>query len=210
MKVYDRIVSAVDELQQGRPACCQAYFLDDPGGSGKTCMLCNTLIARLRAHGIQVGATAWTGIAANLLPGGRTVHSLFKLPVPILDTSTCNVKQTSSYAAMLRSMSLIIIDKASMMPLHALHAIDKLLRDLINEDIPFGGKIFLLGGDFRQVLPVMLHASRTLIVENCLKRLSLWPLFTIIKLTQNMRVQQDQQQFSKWELQLGNEQLHTV
>ena len=127
-----------------------------------------------------------------------------------MDTSTCNVKQTSSYAAMLRSMSLIIIDEASMMPLHALHAIDKLLRDLINEDIPFRGKIFLLGGDFRQVLPVMLHASRTLIVENCLKRLSLWPLFTIIKLTQNMRVQQDQQQFSKWELQLGNEQLHTV
>ena len=33
-----------------------------------------------------------------------------------------------------------------MMPLHALHAIEKLLRDLTNEDIPFGGKIFLLGG----------------------------------------------------------------
>ena len=71
------------------------------------------------------------------------MHSLFKLPVPILDTSTCNVKQTSSHAAMPLSMSLIIIDEASMMPLHALHAFDKLLRDLTNEDIAFGGKNFL-------------------------------------------------------------------
>ena len=97
------------------------------------------------------------------------MHSLFKLPVPILDTSTCNVKQTSSHAAMPLSMSLIIIDEASMMPLHALHAFDKLLRDLTNEDIAFGGKNFLAWWRFRQVLPVIPHASRTIIVENRLK-----------------------------------------
>ena len=33
--------------------------------------------------------SAWTGIAATLLSGRRTVHLLFKLPVPILDTSEC-------------------------------------------------------------------------------------------------------------------------
>ena len=47
-------------------------------------------------------------------------------------------------------------DEASMIPIHALNAIDKLLREL---NIPFGGKIFVLGGDFCQVLPVMPHGS---------------------------------------------------
>ena len=84
----------------------------------------------------------------------------------------------------------LIIDEASMIPVHSLHAIDKLLRDLSVVDIPFGGKIFLLGGDFRQVLPVMPRGSRTTIVENCIKRSPLWPLLTIMRLTQNMRAQQ--------------------
>ena len=67
-------------------------------------------------------------------------------------------------------MIMFIVDEASMMPIHALNAIDKLLRELTCENIPFGGKIFVLGGDFRQVLPVMPHGSQTTIVENCLKR----------------------------------------
>ena len=33
-----------------------------------------------------------------------------------------------------------------MIPIHALNAIDKLLRELTCENIPFRGKIFVLGG----------------------------------------------------------------
>ena len=163
----------------------------------------------LSSHFIQVGATAWTGIAATLLRGGRTVHSLYKLPVPILDTSTCNVPPTSAHATILRSMVLLIVDEASMVPLHALHAIDKLLRDLTGDDVPFGGKIFLLGGDFRQVLPVVPRGARTTIVENCIKRSPLWSHITPMKLTKNMRALQDQEHFAKWLLQLGNGELRS-
>ena len=84
-----------------------------------------------------------------------TVHSLFRLPVPILDTSTCNVSPTSNHAALLRELNLILFDECSMIPKYALHAIDKLLRDITNVDMPFGGKVALLGGDFRQILPVV-------------------------------------------------------
>ena len=104
-------------------------------------------------------------------------------------------------------MILFIVDEASMIPLHALHAIDNLLRDLTGEKIPFGGKIFVLGGDFRQVLPVVPHGSRTIIVENCLKRSPLWKNFKIIKLNENMRAKGDQREFAEWVLQLGNGKL---
>ena len=52
------------------------------------------------------------------------VHILFKLPVQITDTSTCAIQPNSKQAQQLRYLSLIIIDEASMVLLHALRAID--------------------------------------------------------------------------------------
>ena len=37
-------------------------------------------------------AAASSGIAATLLKEGRTAHSFFRIPIPVLNTSTCNVK----------------------------------------------------------------------------------------------------------------------
>ena len=141
-------------------------------------MCYNTIISWCRGQGIQVASSAWTGIAATLLKGGRTCHHLFKLPVPILDTSVCLVSPTSKHADYLRSITIFIIDEASMVPANALKAIDAMLRDITGlQDVPFGGKVFLLGGDFRQVLPVVPRQPRTVIIENCLKSSPLWPHF---------------------------------
>ena len=49
----------------------------------------------------------------------------------------------------------IIWDEAPMSPKLALEAIDDLLRDLMQSDDPFGGKQMILGGDFRQIPPVV-------------------------------------------------------
>ena len=49
------------------------------------------------------------------------------------------------------------------MPLQVLKIIDRLLRDVCDENDkrkPFGGKTILLCGDFRQILPVIPHESR--------------------------------------------------
>ena len=81
------------------------FYLDGPGGSGKT-FTYSYFVAELRSRGYKVATAAWTGIAATLLIGGRTVHSLFKLPVPLLDTCSSNISPTSNYAAMLREISL--------------------------------------------------------------------------------------------------------
>ena len=181
----------------------RAFFSDGPGGPGKT-MVYNTLIWYFQSLGHQVAPSAWTGIAATLLDGGRTCHNLFKLPVPITDTSVCQISPTSTHAAFLRSIKMFIIDEASMLPVHALRAIDVMLRDITNCDCPFGGKIFLLGGDFRQVLPVVPRSSRTVIVENCIKSSPLWKEFKKYRLTKNMRAENGNGLFAECLLQLGN------
>lgn len=79
---------------------------------------------------MQVSVTAYTGIAATLLHRGQTVHSYFKLPVPVVDGSTCNISPTSPRAQDIANTSLFIINEELMIPKHALDAIDILLRDI--------------------------------------------------------------------------------
>ena len=73
----------------------------------------------------------------------------------------------------------------------------------MNNDLPLGGKAFILGGDFRQVAPVVSHASKTKIIENCIKSGKIWDSFSIIKLNTNMRADPNEKAFAEYILQLG-------
>eukprot|EP00794_Sanderia_malayensis_P012604 gene12604-biopygen10043 len=91
----------------------------------------------------------------------------------------------------------------------ALKAVDHLLRDITKVEQPFGGEYFMLGGDFRQVLPVVKNAGRERVVQECLKSRKvedLWSHFQQFRLNTNMRAVQDEtyQAFSDWLLRIGN------
>lgn len=64
-------------------------------------------------------------------------------------------------SALIESASLIIWDEALMAHRKCFEALDRTLRDVLSErdsslaDVPFGGKIVVLGGDLRQILPVI-------------------------------------------------------
>ncbi|CAF3519622.1 unnamed protein product, partial [Rotaria sp. Silwood1] len=98
------------------------FFIDGPGGTGKT-YLYNTLYHLFMGQGVHVMTVAWTGIASSLLPEGRTVHSRFKLPVPILKTSTSSIRPNSKEAEEIRKTQVFIWDEAPMAPCYALNAV---------------------------------------------------------------------------------------
>ena len=123
----------------------QCFFLDGPGGSGKTYRY-KTILCKIRGESNIVLPVASTGIAANLLTGGRTYHSQFKLPIPLLDTSTSYMKLSSDDAAIIREAKLLIWDECTMAPSTALKAVDKLLKEIMQSSHPkFGNKTILLG-----------------------------------------------------------------
>ncbi|XP_064619467.1 uncharacterized protein LOC135482915 [Lineus longissimus] len=74
--IYNRLVNKVDTAEPG------LIFLDAPGGTGKTYLL-KLLLAKVRSSGQVAIATASSGIAATLLPGGRTLHAMFKVPLDV-------------------------------------------------------------------------------------------------------------------------------
>ncbi|XP_046686497.1 uncharacterized protein LOC124372177 [Homalodisca vitripennis] len=66
--------------------------------------------------------------------------------------------------------------------------IDRSLRDLMNSSVPFGNKIFICSGDFRQMAPVV-EKARTPADVACvsLRASHLWRLFTLFSLTTPQR-----------------------
>ena len=197
----------LDSVSKEAPGC---YFLDGPGGAGKT-YLYETLLHAVRGRGKIALACAWSGIAATLLPGGRTCHSRFGLPVPMPTEDVCSsIKFNSARAKILRDAAILLWDEAPMAPCEALDAVDRLLQDLMENDLPFGGKVLVLGGDFRQVLPVMPHCGREVIVEHALNRHPLWLAgqVRVVHLDQNRRALTDPE-WQKFLMDVGNGEVPT-
>ena len=89
----------------------KAFFVDDPGGTGKT-FLYNTLLAKIRSRSEIALAMASSGIAALLLEGGRTVHSRLKVPITLNELSVCNITKQSALAKLIQGAKLLVWDEA--------------------------------------------------------------------------------------------------
>jgi hypothetical protein len=98
----------------------------------------------------------------------------------LLETSTSSFRPDSKEAEEIRKTEVFIWDEAPMALSYALKAVDILLRDIMNINVPFGGKIMILDGDFRQVLPVIRFASKSELVVASLKSSDLWPYFKVM------------------------------
>ena len=103
-EIYTAVHSSTDSK------CQKIHILNSPGGYGKTLVL-KVIAARIRSEGGIVICVASTGLAAQNLEGGRTAHSRFKIPIDILEDSTCSIKAQSSLAKLIKMSKLIIWDE---------------------------------------------------------------------------------------------------
>lgn len=106
-KVYDEITTACYRGTGG------FFFVYGYGGTGKT-FLWKTLSYKLLAKRKIVINVASSGIASLLLPGGKTAHSQFSIPLVLNEDSCCFIKQGSLKVELLQHASLIIWDEAPM------------------------------------------------------------------------------------------------
>ena len=163
LSVFISIMTAVNDSEQYP----KIFFVDGPGGTGKT-FLYNTLLAQ-----ISLGLAS-SGIAALLLAGRRTVHSRLKVPIDINELSVCNISKQIALAQLIKRTKPLVWDVACMSNMQVAECVDRSLRDICSRDLPFGDKVMVLGGDFRQIPPVVKHGSRALVISTCLNRSYLW------------------------------------
>ncbi|KAG2680460.1 hypothetical protein I3760_11G100400 [Carya illinoinensis] len=165
--VYNAVMEKVFANQNA------AFFVDGTGGIGKT-SLYKALLTTVRSRKLIALATASSGIAASIVLGGRTTYSRFKLPLDTDERSTCCVSKQSALANLLHAAKLIIWDEAPMMRKQHIEALDKMLRDINDSNVTFGGKVVVFSGDFRQVLPVVRKGTKQEQVNSSLVYSYLW------------------------------------
>jgi len=181
---YDMIIEKISLGLGG------AFFIDGPGGTGKT-YLYKALLRTVRSKNVIALATASSRLSASFLPGGRTAHSRFKTSLEITGEVSCSVRKQSALGILLKMCKLIIWDETPMVNRCAIEAVDKMLKDINDCNLIFGGKVMVLGGDFRQVLPIVSKGKKEDIINASLVFSYFWPLLTHLSLVENMRAKFD-------------------
>jgi hypothetical protein len=151
----------------------EPVFLTGKAGTGKTTLLRKIVESTHK----QTVIVAPTGIAA-LNAGGVTMHSFFQLPfaafVPDFEadlqfndfvkieskkTLLRGAKISAQSRQLMRSLELLIIDEVSMLRADLLDAIDWTLRNVRDNNVPYGGVQVLFIGDLFQLPPVVKQAE---------------------------------------------------
>ena len=77
-----------------------------------------------------------------------------------------------------------------MMHKMAFETLDQTLKDILDNDHPFGGLIIVMCGDFCQLLPVVPKGSRPQIVMTSIRESYIWQHIRIFHLRINMHTQE--------------------
>lgn len=128
-----------------------SFFLTGRAGTGKT-----TFLKRIQEEiGKQFIVLAPTGVAA-IIAGGETIHSFFGFPMEVISPSS-DIQVNPKKQDILRHVDTIIIDEVSMVRCDLIDGIDRVLRKLMHNGLPFGGKQMIFSGDMHQLEPVVSH-----------------------------------------------------
>ena len=135
---------------------------------------------------------------ALLLPSSYTTYSRFQIPLNLYKESTCNISKSLNLAKLLYCTSLLIQDKVLIQHRHYFKAVYRMLINVRSNNSTFSRLPTILGGNFTQILPIILQGNRIAIIGAYLQRPFLQPTFCILSLQLNIYVRQSKvyQQFA--------------
>ena len=88
-----------------------------------------------------------------------------------------------------------------------LECVDRSIREVVDDDRPFGGITVVFSGDWRQCLPIVPRGGKAEIMAATMKSSHLWKIAIVHKLTENMRLRsggEDYAAFANWLMRVGN------
>jgi hypothetical protein len=85
------------------------------------------LIATVRSEALKAVPPTTFGIAASIMPGGHTAHSIFKIPIKISDGRIYKFSKQSDMTNLLCRAALIIWDEVTMIKRQSVETLDRSL-----------------------------------------------------------------------------------
>ena len=167
-EIYNRVVNSVNNQLNGSTERLR-WFVTGGAGVGKTFLfiLLRNLINRCYGKRV-VNVGALTGVAARLI-NGITLHAML-----------------NQMRLLWRDIEYLFIEYLSEM----LCMIDSRLKQLKNNNEPFGGINVLVFGDLMQLPPVRGNQVFSQ-PDNLQPAINSWRLYTVVQMKKNMRQQGD-------------------
>jgi ATP-dependent DNA helicase PIF1 len=178
------------------------FYIQAAGGCGKS-FWANGVTADLRAAGLQPTVVAASGLAATVLDGGRTAHTVFGIPLHVDEHAFCYADASRRNAII--SSPVIFWDECSMVHVNTANSVNRSLQDWTGNEALFGGKVVVFMGDFQQLLPVVRGGSGDSVT---LMAADWWPLVTVIEFTHNFR--SDLPEYRAFLQQVGSGEISSV
>lgn len=179
----------------------------------------------MRFERVIVLSVASLGIAALLLPRGRTTHSCFKISLVHDELSSCSITCNSELAQLIQEASLIKWDEAQILHHHRFEAIDRTLNDILKftenclGNHTFWGRLYVLGGNFWRTLPIVPKQRREATSFSTIIESEIWNQCHVLCLKKNMHIlahdfstyaRCELNQFTNWILEIGDGKVPTV
>ena len=178
------------------PEVAQRQFLTGGAGVGKSVLIDTITQAVTEFHNhnvnchadtLRVILAAPTGKAAYNI-AGRTVHSIFSLPVRSQFKTLSDMKE-QEFQLLFGPVKLIIIDEISMLSNKQLHMIDQRVRSFKRNQYEFfGGLSVIFVGDLFQLPPI---GAKSIFVTDGIKTNYWRAMFDMYELTEIMRQKGD-------------------
>jgi hypothetical protein len=179
-------------------------FITGKAGRGKSFVV-DAVVAHVHSTGRIALVMGTTALCVANTDRGQTAHYLCKIPVT---DDYSNLKSlmdpNGSRADLFRQASVVVWDELPMAHRAVIEAVDTLFKAIMDNNLPFGGKVLIGLGDFRQVAPVVPGGGETATYLASLLSSSLWRHFHFVELLAPIRNACDPD-FSKFVDNLGED-----
>jgi len=132
-------------------------FITGAAGTGKSFLL-RRIIEQLPQKGEKIGreiaVTASTGVAATHIDG-QTLHSFAGIGLGRGDQDKLLRSLSRLATQRWRDLKVLVLDEVSMLNEKLFSALEYIARKVRGNDLPFGGVLLVLCGDFYQLPPVI-------------------------------------------------------
>jgi len=154
-------LQAVDKFMNPRCRGLKFPCLVGRAGSGKS-HVCKLAVAYSLSKGLQVELMSWTSERGRKL-GGNHLHIVFPLGVSnskitfsstIASSCLAKLQNDPLATAMLKRTDVFMFEEIGLLSAEFFAALDNILRVLMGNSLPWGGKLLLSCGDSKQLPPI--------------------------------------------------------